>query len=165
MSDNRPEEYLIDNRLAEFTDQVLNAEAGEPLPQMSQQDDLGRLQRVVLLLKRAGPGGSPAVGFSARLWAALQSEWTLGGPKAQAAEPRKLRGRSKAWFARLGAARRGWGLAAAALAVLLLVAVVALPETGPLAGAAGTNFPWPVLEVFAGVVALGLLIWLLRKKE
>lgn len=165
MSDNRLEDHHIDDRLADFTDQVLDQEAGEPLAQFNPEGELGRLQKVVWLLKQVGQAASPAADFSARLRAVLQKEWPQNGPKARSTERSRRPESSKTWGRiKNRFARQAWGFAAIALAILLLV-VVALPENGQLAGAAGTSSAWHLLEFGIGALVLGLLVWLLRKKD
>jgi hypothetical protein len=170
MSDNRPSDHQYDEKLAEFTDQILKNEAGEPLPLLAEEEELGRLQRVVLLLKQAGLADHSAVEFTVRLRAVLQKEWMLSGPKASSQKDPLARdgngfwGQAKLFLKQIQTVNRYRIFTATLLAVALLILVL-LPEHSALAGTAGMNSALQWVEFGIGLLCFILLIWLLRRKD
>ncbi len=169
MPEYRPEDHLFDEKLAEFTDQVIKQKGGEALPPLAEEGEFHQLQETVIQLKQAGMADHPRAPFSARLFAALQKEWKRIGPKPGQANipsvsnPGESLDKIKTTYRRI---MDTWGRPVAlGLAALMLAVLLLLPKDIPLSGTAGTNSEWLPVEWGIGVFCIGLLIWLLSKKQ
>lgn len=174
MSEDQPELNPFDDGLAEFTDQMLNQAEANTLPAVSEDAELAALQKVIVQLKQAGLADAPDTKFSARMQAALDKEWQRSGPKPAPAQP-SLFQRINDYLQQVFAVQRGWQVALAVAAMLLLAAFF-LPQGGAaLTGAAGTetvleptvlqNGVLRAVEFGLGILCAAVLIWLLLKKK
>lgn len=169
MPENRPEDHLIDEKLAEFTDRVFEHEGSDVRPLAEEDAELQPLLETVLQVKRSNRAVLPGAEFASRLRAVLQEEWRQNGPKADPGKSRSALDRPgfflqiKNTFRQIPAS---WGqrIAIAGVALLLLVLLV-LPENVPLTGSAGTSSTFQPLDMIIGILCLGLLILLLIKKQ
>lgn len=170
MSDKPSEDRLFDEKLAEFTDRLLDEKTVASLPSLAEEEELQRLQKLVMRLKQAGLADCPRASFSARMRAAILKEWQHSGlkPSLKSSLPapdhpgffRQITNTCRQIFA-----ARGQQIAIV-VTVLLLFCLLLLPENPSLAGAAGTAPGLSPVCLLIGVTCLGLLIWLLiRKKE
>ncbi len=169
MLENRPDDHLFDERLAEFTDQVLKQEGSQIPSAVAEEEGLQHLQETVIQLKQAGLADRPDVPFSTRLFAVLQKEWKRFGPKPGQenrplpADPSASRLKDGGIFKRIFAT---WGRQIVfGLTALMLLVILFLPKNATLAGASGTSPEWLPVEWIIGVLSIGLLIWLLLKKQ
>ena len=163
MSDDQSKLNSIDDRLAEFTDQMLNQPDVQAVPPLADDTELANLQKVVAQLNQAGLGERPNPQFSARLKVALQKEWQRSGPKPAQAQPNPFQ-QIKDYLKQVFAGRT-WQVALAVAAVLLL-ALFFLPQgSDSLQGAAGADAVLRPLEFGLGILCAGILIWLLLKKK
>lgn len=157
----------LDDRLAEFADQMLEQPDAQTPPALADDPELAGLQNVVVQLKQAGLSERPDTKFSARLKVTLQKEWQRSGPKPAPVQPSPLQ-QIKDYLQPIFAGRT-WQVGLAVAAVLLL-ALFFLPQGGDaLTGAAGTDAPFTgALHPMAfglGILCAGILIWLLLKKK
>ncbi len=169
MPEYRPDDHLLDEKLAEFTDQLLNQERGEALPPLAEEEDLQHLQETVIQLKQAGLSDHPEVQFSTRLFLILQKEWKRFGPKPgreyiqSPADPSGPFGQLKG---RLRKISETWGRQIIfGMTALMLLVLLFLPKDVPLTGSSGTSTGLLPVEWIVGVFCIGLLIWLLSKKQ
>ncbi|GAP13660.1 hypothetical protein LARV_01415 [Longilinea arvoryzae] len=169
MLEYRPDDHLLDEKLAEFTDQLLNQERGEALPPLAEEENLQQLQETVVQLKQSGLSDHPEVQFSARLFSVLQREWKRFGPK-----PGPVRNSSSPDqpepFGQIRNTLRKitetWGRQIVfGLTALMLLVLLFLPKDVPLTGSSGTSTGLLPVEWIVGVFCIGLLIWLLSKKQ
>ncbi len=166
MTDMHPEDPLLDEQLAEFTDQVLNQAEAETIPTITEEEETLRLQQVIVQLKQAGLDARPDAKFSSHLRAVLQKEWLRFGPKpAVVSDPPGFFHQLKNILEKVFTLNRGREFAFGLAVVVMLLILLLLPENAPLGGAAGTKGALRPVELGMGLVCLGLLVWLLMKKN
>lgn len=164
----------LDNQLADFTDMLLNQNAGSEIEVESHNQELLELQKTVLRLAHAFEDEAINETVTRRIKSGLLAEW-----------PNTIRGKTKKrtqqpWWERIFSGfpsrksfrnRRAYGLAYATLAAILIFVVLSIffPEfvTGNhLTGTAlGEGIPLQALLTL-GIIVVGLVVyWLFQRKN
>lgn len=170
MSDNqRPERPELDDRLADFTDQLFSGQE----PELAGDDsELRQLQEAVLHLYQAQPEKRPSAAMQARIAARLaqrlrQQQREVKGQTG--VQPpgwwQKLWKRPSAWQSTRG--RQRWRVAAlvASLAAVLLLSLPLLSEPGSsLPGTAVGNQSSGFVAAIVIVALAGGFIWWWRNR-
>jgi hypothetical protein len=158
----------LDNRLADFVDELLGGKSVESPP--GQGIDLDALQDTVIKLKMVLVEDLPSVEMSKRIQRNLAAEW---GKQKTAAKTQTspVENWLKLFRDRFNlpslTAPRNFAWSFATVAVLILVALLLLnPDfNNDIAGTALGQASWiPVVVIIVGVVALGL-IWFFRSRR
>lgn len=169
-----PNHSQLDERLAEFTDRLLDGSATEveELEMATQNQELLELQKIVSLLGSQARKQQPEEAMAARIKSRLVDEWEKHGPGSQV-PPEKSR---QPWWriAPTKPAQRPRGrqrqvfalaLAGAALVVLLLLLPLVLlspPDGSTVTGAASIA---PPIILIVGFLVGGTLLWLLSRNR
>lgn len=144
-----------DDRLAEFTDRLLDGQSEAPAP--SGDPELRGLEETVVRLKGAFPKGALDPAATRRMQADFQARLRKESRDERSAW-RSLRSRQS---------RQGFGLLAGAVIIVLLLLVITpllgLDNEGVL-GTAGTQVPGLGVAAALGGLLLVVIIWLARRK-
>lgn len=150
----------IDDKLAEFTDQILAAGEPDRVPLNGVDPELAALQQTVIRLKEAVESERPDPALARRISRRLSSEWR----RQQVDQPRRKR---LGWLDSGSMRQPQFARLALALTMLAIVALVVFSTGAPppaLPGAAGSSAPAPAL-ILTAAVAAGVLLYLLRSKK
>jgi anti-sigma-K factor RskA len=140
-------EKLLDDQLAEFTDQVLS-DGNEMFSQ--ETDEMAELQKTVIRMKSAAQAAHADSEAKARIRSRVMMEWK----KTQQAKQTTAKRFNWNWnMPRLAFA--------SGLAILILIGVVTLlpPTTTPLTATADGSHPWSPFLVIAGIIIIVYILW------
>jgi MYXO-CTERM domain-containing protein len=157
----------LDDRLAEFADQVLSGQMSSPAGLDDEDEEMRSLAQMVMRLDRAIGSDQPSPEMAERVRARLTLEWQKTHPnvKATAAE----HGWWQRFTQRAPSSHRqqqvfAFALVAVTVVVLTIVMLSPLSGGGTLSGTAEGGGSVPILAAVLGMVLLGALFWLSRRR-
>jgi hypothetical protein len=143
-----------DDRLADFTDRVLNGQAGET--DSNADDELRGLEETILRLNQSLPHASPDKASAMKMLVRLKARMR----KDDARMPNLLSNRRPASIL------SPWGMVIGVLAVALAF-VLALPLLGPSNSSTSATALGSPLGIFSAILLAGLIaftLWITRRK-
>lgn len=147
-------EKKLDERIAEFADQILATDEDIDMKNFDQADELINLQKTILSMKAAVEIARPDKTTRARIRRNLILLTSQEENPAPQAARQKL--------------RRISGIAlASGFALIIFLGIVLMPfqeSNPPLTGAAQLSQPWIPILVILGVVTIVIISWLNRQR-
>jgi hypothetical protein len=163
----QPKNDLVTDKLAEFTDRVLQAGTADDVELRGSDSELEKLQETVLLLKRAGVEPPPEV--AGRIRARLMAEWPVQRVEQRQRAPVRRPAPAprqnwwERWYHSLSpASPRTFALGFAMVAAFVLAVVLILPQdvTHVPATALGSGGLAPFgITVFVVLAAAAYWLW------
>jgi hypothetical protein len=164
-------QQYLDEMLAAFTDQALNANQDQPIQPATNDAELLALEQMVLRIQKNLASRVPEKETARRIRLRLEQEWHLEQKRARGKPPADsfgIRRLLKGWGGKSKVQRQrtlAFGLAFACM-VLVVALVIFLPSAAPpQSGAAGMGTDWMPMAMIILVVAVGMAIWLWRSKR
>lgn len=155
MSDRR-NHIKVAEKLADFTDSLLDRKITEDGALLKADQDLTKLQETVKSIARSVPERDPDAAMKNRIRAKLAAEWQANGPQ--------VRPEPGGWRSFLKSPRMYIPASVFAVLLVMLFVMVAVPGLNPVMPGAAQGKGAALFVILFGFGIIGFILWRTRKK-